>query len=530
MINRVLLKNLFLSTSSINNLKNEKDKKKKNKIKGAIFGKCILYLLLIVFCVFISIGYGYSGLTASIPVFCCLTIAFIEFFFTIFKTNGYLFAFKDYDMLMALPFSVKDVVSSKFLYMYIENLPWTISISLAMEIGYGIFAKPVFYVYIIWFALSLLIPLFPMVLASLIGTLIAAAGTKSKHKNVVQIILTVIFVLFCISLRFIIEGIIRDNKVEQTLNQISDATNNIKNVYFFAKMFENSVVKCSFVDILLFIVINIAVFELVFTIISRYYRQINSKLMTSSVSRKFKMGKLKNHKVVTSVAIKELKRFTGSVNYFVNAGLGQIIILILSIAVIFIDVDKILYGMTNGAPVSKRMLLPAVPMLIYWMNSMMVTTAVSVSLEGKNYWIIQSLPITKREFYNGKMLFNLWITVPFAIIGNVALGFACGGTLLDVLLCAVTGIIQCLFCSAWGMVCGLKFQKFDWENEMEIIKQGAGTVAYLLPNMFISMGLVVLMVVLGLKFSFVTITLITAAVYLLLALISYLMVMKKAER
>lgn len=529
MINNILLKNLFLSTSSINILKTEKDKKKRSKIKSAIAGKIILFILLMFFCISVSIGYGYIGITAAIPVLCCLVISLMEFVFTIFKTNGYLFAFKDYDMLMSLPFSVKDVVSSKFLYMYIENLPWTISISIAMEIGYGLFAKPAFYIYIIWFVLSLFIPLIPMVLASVIGTIIAAAGAKSKYKNVVQIFFTMGIIFLCVGMRFFIEGIFRDDKVEQTLNQLSDITNNIKTVYIPAKIFENAVVKFSFVDILIFILSSIVVFEFAFTIISHFYRRINSRLMTTSASRKFEMKNQKSHGVVNSIAFKELKRFTGSVNYFVNAGMGQIILLVISVVVLFLDMDKILYVITNGAPVSKQMLLPAVPMVVYWLLSMMATTAVSVSLEGKNYWIIQSLPVEKKDFCNGKMLFNLWITVPFSVLGNLSLGFACGGSLLEVLLCVITGIIQCCFCTVWGMVCGLNFLKLDWQNEMEVIKQGTGTVVYLLPNMFISMGLTVLCVVLGLKFSFSAIVLITAAVYLLGAIVSYIVVMKKAE-
>ena len=41
--------------------------------------------------------------------------------------------------------------------------------------------------------------------------------------------------------------------------------------------------------------------------------------------------------------------------------------------------------------------------------------------------------------------------------------------------------------------------RLDWENEVEVIKQGSAVTIYMLPNMFVVMGLVVLVVFLGTK-------------------------------
>ena len=39
--------------------------------------------------------------------------------------------------------------------------------------------------------------------------------------------------------------------------------------------------------------------------------------------------------------------------------------------------------------------------------------------------------------------------------------------------------------------------RLDWENEIEVIKQGAAAAIYMFPNMFAAMGLCVLCVFLG---------------------------------
>ena len=137
----LLLKTLLLSTGSRNIYRYTRDKKKKRKIIGNTIGVVLLYGMLMAYCIAICVGYGRTGLIGAAPEMCALVISAIAFLFTLFKTNGYLFQFKEYDMLMSLPFEARTVAACKFLYMYIRSLPWYLSISLAMMIGYGVFAR-----------------------------------------------------------------------------------------------------------------------------------------------------------------------------------------------------------------------------------------------------------------------------------------------------------------------------------------------------------------------------------------------------
>ena len=173
------------------------DRKKKGKVVGNTVGQIVLYLMLMAYCIAMCVGYGEFGMIGSAPVMCALTISILAFIFTLFKTNGYLFNFKEYDMLMSLPFEAKTVAGCKFLYMYIKSLPWYLSISLAMMIGYGIYARPSVFVYPLWILLSLFLPVIPMLGAAFLGFLIAKVSAGFKKTNIVQTVLTMVFVLFC---------------------------------------------------------------------------------------------------------------------------------------------------------------------------------------------------------------------------------------------------------------------------------------------------------------------------------------------
>ena len=67
--------------------------------------------------------------------------------------------------------------------------------------------------------------------------------------------------------------------------------------------------------------------------------------------------------------------------------------ILLGLAALIFDIDSIIAKVLHDAPVSKEMLYPAIPLIIYFMIGMVATTAITPSLEGKNYWIVQSLPI-----------------------------------------------------------------------------------------------------------------------------------------
>lgn len=528
--NRILLRTLLLSTSQRNIFRHTKDKKKRKKVIGNYIGMSVLYIMIMAYSISMCIGYGEMGMIDSAPVMCALTVSTIAFVFGLFKTNGYLFNFKEYDMLMALPFEVKTVAACKFLYMYIKSLPWYLGISVAMLTGYAYYKCPAVYVYPVWFVLAFFLPVIPMLVAAFIGFIIAKISSGFRKTNIVQTVILFAVVIFCFSIRFIIEDIFRNDKVEQTLESISAATDDASGIYLPAGWFEGAVTECRISDMLLLAGLSVLLFSVIFYIVGRSYRNINSALKSHAAAKSFRMSTQKKRSVVQSIAYKEFKRMTGSSTYMVNGGLGMVLAPLIGILTFFVGFDNIVELVTQGAPIDSSVLQPAIPFIIYFFTGMLSTTACSPSLEGKNYWIIQSLPIDKRTVYKGKMLFNMYLTVPSMIFSVLCLCISARVPVLDSVLYLVLGIMLCAFSTAWGCVCGIRFMRLDWENEVEVIKQGAAATLYLLPNMFVVMGLIVLVVILGMYMDSNILTLILIAVTALLTGISYIRAMALAKR
>ncbi len=533
--NIILLKALLKSTSLWNIRKYTTDKKKKGRCIAGFVGRIVLFIMLCSYSFTGVIGLGMMGMADTIPGLYAISVSAIAFFFTVFKTNGYLFNFKEYDMLMALPFKVKDVAACKFLYMYVKSVPWYLSLSISMMIGYGIFSKASFVVYPVWLILGLFVPVIPMLAASFFGFLIAKVSAGFEKKNVIQTVLTLIFVMFCFSLQYIIDAVFKNDMVEDIAIQTSEITEKVATYYFPAGLFFKAVLDISTNAIsglvygILLVAVTVFLYEVIFYFVGKYYRQINSALKSHVAKKNYKVSGLKRKSVVNAIAYKEFKRFTGSTNYFVNAGMGVVLAVIASVAVLVVGFDKVISVVTKGAPIPEGIMYPAIPLMVYFLVGMMSTTTCSPSLEGKNYWILQSLPLSKKTIYQGKMLFNLYLTVPVMSVAILCFSISAHLPVINMVLFLILGFFLCTFSTAWGCVCGIKHMRLDWENEIEVIKQGTAVVLYLLPNMFVTMGLVVLVVWLGTKIDTMLITLVLIAVAAFLSALSYVRVLKLAK-
>ena len=521
--NMVLIKNLLLSTSQWNIYKFCKDKKKRGKIVGNSIGMAVLVLMLLAYCIANCIGFVKYGLEDSIPTTCATIISSLAFFLTLFKTNGYLFNFKEYDMLMSLPYAPKNIAACKFIYMYIKSLPWNMAVSLSMMIVYGVYTKASILMYPVWIILSMFLPVIPMLIASFLGFLIAKAGSGFKNKNIVQTAFMVLLVLLCFGARFFLENMFRNNQTEAVMNSMSDLTGGMGKCYLPLEWFRAAVADMNMVSMLLIIAATVVLFIAVFIPVGRSYRKINSALKSHAAARDFDMKEQKTKSLLNTIAFKEFKRMTGSTTYMTNAAMGQILCVVAGIAVLFVDVNKLLSKALEGAPITAEMLRPAIPFIIYFFLGMVATTAISPSLEGKNYWIVQSLPIRKRTLYFGKMLFNLYFTVPFMLFATITFSISFKASVVETILYIIMGLILCVLSTCWGLICGLKHMRLDWENEIEIVKQSTAVAVYLFPNMLLSMAMIGLLVYLGTFMSSVIISVVLIAI---LAVITALCVLR----
>ena len=369
-----------------------------------------------------------------------------------------------------------------------------------------------------------------MLIASFLGFLIAKIGSGFRNKTMIQTVLTVLLVLLIFAARFLLEDVIREDKIQEMMEVTSEAMDGITEVYLPAGWFSNSVNSVKVSDICLLTGVSILLFAVVFSLVGRSYRSINSKLKSHAAARNFKMKGQKKNSIVKAVAFKEFKRMTGSTVYMTNGILGMVLAAIAGVAAVIFGYDRISELMLKATPEGISVIRPAIPFAAYFFVGMYATTASTPSLEGKNYWIVQSLPLEKKKLYQGKMLFNMFLSVPVMIFCTLCLCFATKTPVIESVLYIMLGGGGGGFSTAGGCVCGIKHIKLDWENEVEVVKQSSAVAIYMFPNMFAAMVLGTLAVIAGTK---VDHSIVSAGFFILvgiLASLSYRKVMRLSEK
>ena len=185
---------------------------------------------------------------------------------------------------------------------------------------------------------------------------------------------------------------------------------------------------------------------------------------------------------------KELRRFTASPNYMLNCGLG---ILMLPVAGIVLLIKggalgrmlEDVFGANTGiVPV----LMCAALCLLASMNDM---AAPSVSLEGRQLWLAQSLPVVPWQVLRAKLDVQLVLTgVPVLFCALCMVLVLPGGALEKVLL-VVVALLYTLLSALAALALGLKMPNLTWTNEATPIKQSGCVMLSLFANWFYAIAL-----------------------------------------
>ncbi|MGL4911894.1 MAG: putative ABC transporter permease subunit, partial [Romboutsia sp.] len=115
--------------------------------------------------------------------------------------------------------------------------------------------------------------------------------------------------------------------------------------------------------------------------------------------------------------------------------------------------------------------------------------SVSISLEGKNLWILKSSPINEIDIFKSKIYLNLLLTIPIAIISfmilAVRLNFGIESTLIVIALIILLSVFNALI----GIFINLLYPKLDFTNDVAVVKRSASVIVSMISSM-VYVGLV----------------------------------------
>ena len=397
------------------------------------------------------------------------------FMYSFFKSSGYLYEIKDFELLMALPIKTKYIVASKLITLLLINY-----------LTFGLFYVPSAITYIVICKANIIVilesiivfltgPLLIIAVCGFVSFLLNILLRKFKFKNYLMSILYVIlfvtvFVLYMIFVSNMSSG--DDQDITQIVNLILDVSTKLKSAYPLAewvvKAFEGN-----YLYLLLYIVVMVVPFILLVWFVSKTFLTCNMNAKSVSFRSTYKLSTQKQPSKVKALLKKETKRFFSSTNIMLNLGMGPLMSTILVVMNVFLN-------SYNSAAELKEISTILIVILSGLSFGMMPSTSSSINLEGKTFWILKSSPVETNKILFTKSLFYVLLCLPFAIINTGLYVVLNGFNVMNVILLLLDQIIMASIFAFEGLFINILSPKLDWDNEVKAIKQTGAPVISML--------------------------------------------------
>jgi ABC-2 type transport system permease protein len=453
---------LLLKANFINTLKINK------RLKGNRSPIVAFILVLIGFSVFLGLGFLYMFIfgelfnelgTPEMILIVGISLGFILIIvMTVTVANSYLFRSRDFDLLMSLPVPTSAIVASKIAHMLLLNYLLFFVLYCPTIVVYLVYNEAGLIFYLLILPTFFLIPLLPITVSGLLSYLFGFIPLKEKYKTFFKIILPIAFILLYFFGQFL------------SIGSGADDDSFVNFGKFFGKFNYPGILAAngmtrSILEYLLFVAISVIPFVGFIYLIAVNYLKTNNRSLRSDINKKFVLKEMKGASQTRALIGKELRRYFSSSIYVVNTIVSPLMSFILLIMFI------IFKNRMTEFDFKPEVVAPMLIAVFIFSLSLTSTTSSSISIEGKQFWILKSLPCSENKVFFAKIFVNLFITVPFLVVDVIIAIVALKISVLHALFVFLIPLLLLLFTSFTGLYVNLLFPRFDYENDTKVVKQ-----------------------------------------------------------
>ena len=465
-------------------------KKNKMRSRGATIAYIALYALLMVgllggMFALLAVGICAPMAAAGVGWLYYLVMGLIAVllgaFGSVFSTYSSLYLSKDNDLLLSMPIPVRYVMASRLLGVYLLGLMYSGVATVPAVIVYWIVA-PVTAGTVVGGVLTvLLVSVIVMVLSCLLGWVVARISLKLKHKSFVTVILSLLFLAAYYFVYYKAQGLIT-LLAENAAVYGAKIRGSAYLLYLFGSVGAGDWLAMGIVTLS-----QAALLALTLWVIARSFLKIATA--TGSVKKvRFEHRAVRAQSVQRALFGKELRRFTASPNYMLNCGLGILMLPVAGIVLLIKGgaLGRMLADVFSGNVGVVPVLMCAAVCLLASMNDM---AAPAVSLEGRNLWLVQSLPVVPWQALRAKLDVQLVLTGVPVLFCALCMVIVLPGSVLEKVLLVIVALLYTLLSALAALALGLKMPNLTWTNETTPIKQSGCVMLSLFANWFYALAL-----------------------------------------
>lgn len=487
---RLLTKLEMYNFWGINVLRHTADKKAKRKaiLMAVVYGLVGLVIMGYV----CGLCYGLHTLDAAgaIPAYLITISTVFVLLLSIFKAGGILYRKQGYELVASMPVKNLALVCGRFFRLYFESLAFTALIMIPGLVMYGYFIMPKVSSLLIGLVVILTVPLIPVAISAGIGMVVTWISLRMKHKAWVEAGLTILLVVvvFMLPMTSLVEAEITPEMVKNYGDGVMVI---LGNLYPPAILLGDAIMEGSIGKLALILACSLLLLGIVIVLITIGYQGICMRLFNIRAKHDYQKEKLHSNSLYKALVIREARRYFASGVYVMNTIMGPIMAVILSISFFFMDMGE----MAGDVPAQMNM-RAAFPFMVGAVFTVLSITSVSISMEGKEVWILKSLPLSRKEILDGKILFQLCLSAPFYVVAVLISSIALKLSMSEFIAMVVLPAIMILFAAVFGISVNLWLPKMQWDTEVSVVKQSASAmIGGLVPTLIGGICAVIIMVV-----------------------------------
>ena len=453
--------------------------KKKNGKKSS-FNSPAVYLALLTFVGVVFAFMFYNMFSMMAPMLATSGFSWLYFLYVmgasfvistigcIFLSLSQLYEAKDNELLLSMPIPPRSILFCRMLPLYAQNLLFCALVQVPAFAAYATNVSVSASLVVSQIVILLLVPLLSLSVSCILGWLIAFVTSRTRHKNVVTIVFSLVFFALYFYLYYQAEDLVKT----LAANSIGIGANIMDSAYplYLTGLGASG----DLLPLFGVAVVIIAFFAVVYAVLSHSF----IKLATAKKGAKKAVYKEKTLKVSSAskaLLRKERMMFTGNATYMLNSGLSALIMVGGTIYAVFQ-----LNTLKQFPSTLIEMISVYLPLVIAFVISLGPISAASISMEAKNLWLMQSLPVSPLQVLTQKLKLHFIVNGVVSLVPSVVLSIMLGMKPVNIIITILIPIFFSLFSGLLGLMFDLKKPKLDWNTTAEAVKQSSSVMLSLL--------------------------------------------------
>lgn len=457
-----------LNLFGLNRMKYTSDKKEKRRIYALAGVWIFAVLVFLIYSGLYAYGLHFLGLTHAVPALFTCIVSLVLLFFGMFSSASSLFRKSGYDLLSTLPVHPFSIVASRLVRLYTEDFLLCFMVTLPAIGVYAYFSNPAFLFYPSWLIAAVFMPLIPMCLSILLGAGISLLSSVFKKTALIQAMFTVAFVALLLYGSSYLSKMGDELSLEAIRSITEIVLKSLEKTYLPAAWIGGIAIG-KYSGLLPLIGSGILLTAVTALITAGIFPFVLSRLSVKSERKAFHAEKsIKTSSLMPALVAREFKRYFASGIYLMNTIIAPVMAVGAAVMFSVTDIELIV----SALPFDINLPLLGA-FLIGIVCSLMPPSAVSLSMEGKAWWLLKTLPIQPKRLLGAKILMSVLLHAPFLLIASALTVISLAPNALSGVVMFITPFILDAFACTWALFINTKFPRFDWENEVYVVKQSA---------------------------------------------------------